>query len=98
MGSRVKGVFFARLELTGHKDEAREASRSIVERFEKAGVPLGLLDRDFKPFPQRSNFDLVSVDNVAAGCLLAEHLLKLGARRIAFGGMPAFPPTAEAGI
>jgi LacI family transcriptional regulator len=96
--NRVTGVFFAPFELTGHKDEAREASRSIVERFEKAGVPLVLLDRDFKPFPRRSNFDLISVDNVAAGCLLAEHLLKLGSRRIAFVAMPDIPPTVEARI
>jgi DNA-binding LacI/PurR family transcriptional regulator len=94
----VAGVFFAPFELTGHKEEAREASRSILERFERSGVPVVLLDRDFKPFPQRSNFDLVSVDNVAAGWLLAEHLLKLGCRRIAFVAMPDMAPTVEARI
>ena len=96
--NRVMGIFFAPFELSGHKEEARDASRRIVERLEKAGVPVVLLDRDFRPFPQRSNFDLVSIDNVAAGFLLAEHLLKLGCRRIAFVGMPDLPPTVEARI
>jgi len=43
-----------------------------------------LHDRDVSPFPLRGDFDLVGIGNFADGYLLAEHLIKLGARRIAF--------------
>lgn len=92
---RVAGVFFAPFELAEGKEQA---NRRIAERFSKAGVPLVLLDRDLVPFPHRSDFDLVAVDNVAGGCLMAEHLLKLGARRLAFVMMPQAPPTVAARV
>jgi LacI family transcriptional regulator len=92
---RVAGVFFAPFELAHEKEEANHL---ITERFSKAGVPVVLLDRDLVPFPMRSNFDLVASDNLAGGCLLAEHLYKLGCRRLAFVAMLPYPPTIEARI
>lgn len=92
---RVAGVFFAPFDLT---DAKAEANRRIAERFGKAGIPVVLLDRDLLPFPHRSNLDLVAIDNLAAGCLLAEHLFKLGCRRLAFMAVPHFPPTVDARI
>ena len=78
---RVTGVFFAPLELTVGKDAINQ---SISDRFSEAGIPVVLLDRDLHPFPRSSRFDVVGLDNVAAGYLLAEHLIKLGCQRIAF--------------
>lgn len=92
---RVRGVFFAPFELTADREKA---NREIAERFRSAGVPIVLLDRDLTPFPQRSEFDLVGIDNVGAGYLLCEHLIKLGCRRIAFVTRPNAAPTVDARI
>ena len=89
---RVSGVFFAPFEATaGNKG----INHSIARRFSNAGIPVVLLDRDSTPFPQRSEFDLVTSDNSAGGRLLAEHLLKLGCQRLAFVARPNFPSTVE---
>lgn len=89
---RVMGVFFAPFELTEGQDKV---NRDISERFSEAGIPVVLLDRDLAPFPHRSAFDLVGLDNVAAGYLLAEHLIKLGNRRIVFVARPLSAPTVD---
>jgi DNA-binding LacI/PurR family transcriptional regulator len=91
----VAGVFFAPEEW-GLADPAE--SRRIAERLSEAGIAVVLLDRDFEPFPQRSSFDLVGVDNLAAGYLAAEHLLKLGCRRIAFLARPHSAVSVDARI
>lgn len=77
----VSGVFFAPLELTPEHDRI---NRAIVSEFDKARVPVVLLDRCILPFPKRSRYDLVGIDNRRAGYEITEHLLKLGCRRIAF--------------
>lgn len=89
----VAGVFFTPFE---HVDGQEEVNQRIADRFAKAGVPVVLLDRDVRPFPRRSTFDLVGIDNVAGGCLIAEHLIKLGARRLAFVARPNSAPTVNA--
>lgn len=89
---RVTGVFFAPFELTVGQDEI---NRSISERFSEAGVALVLLDRDLAAFPQSGRFDVVGLDNVAAGYLLAEHLIKLGCKDVAFVMRPLSAPTVE---
>jgi DNA-binding LacI/PurR family transcriptional regulator len=89
---RVTGVFFAPFELTVGKDEI---NRTIADRFSEAGIPVVLLDRDLLPFPQSSHFDVVGLDNVAAGYLLAQHLIKLGCKQIAFVVRPLSAPTVE---
>lgn len=91
----VSGVFFAPFEkMTGQE----EINVQIADRFARAGVPLVLLDRDLLPFPRRSHFDLVGIDNLAGGCLLAEHLIKLGCERLAFVAQPLSAPTINARI
>ena len=57
-----------------------------------------LLDRDLQSFPNRSDFDLVGIDNMAGGFLLADHLLKLGCERICFVARPLSAPTVDARI
>jgi LacI family transcriptional regulator len=91
----VAGVFFAPFEHTPDRDPA---NRRIVEKFRLAGIPLILLDRDLGPFPHRSPYDLVGIDNFAGGYLLAEHLIKLGAKRLAFVTRPLSAATVHARI
>ena len=89
----VNGVFFAPFE---HTTDNQAANRRITERLSHAGVPVVLLDRDICTFPQRSDYDLVGIDNFAGGYLLAEHLIKLGARRLAFFTRPYSATTVDA--
>jgi len=92
---RVAGVFFAPYELVKEKEQT---NREMAVMLREAGIPVVLLDRDLTPFPTRSDFDLVGIDNVAGGYLLAEHLLKLGCTRIHFVARPLSAPTVEARI
>lgn len=92
---RVNGVFFAPFELIPRREEA---NREIAERLRMAGIPVILIDRDLGPFPKRSDFDLVGLDNMAAGFLLAEHFLKLGCERFAFVARPNSASTVDARI
>jgi len=86
----VAGVFFAPLELTEDKDRV---NRSVIASMEAAKIPIVLLDRDIVAYPQRSRFDLVGIDNRRAGFLIANHLIKLGCRRIDFLSRPDSAPT-----
>jgi DNA-binding LacI/PurR family transcriptional regulator len=90
---RVAGVFFAPLELAPAKDEV---NRRIAEALDDARIPVVLLDRTVVPYPHRGHHDLVGIDNRRAGYLVTEHLLGLGARRIAFVGLPNAAATVEA--
>ena len=64
----------------------------------EAGIPVVLLDRDLTRFPMRSDFDLVCTDNFAGGFMLAEHLIKLGCRKIHYVARPLSAPTVDARI
>ncbi len=95
LGKDLSGVFFAPIELV---DGGDEASHRIVAKFKKAGVPVVLLDRDLVPFPQRSNYDLVGIDNRRAGYVITKHLIDRGCRRIAFVARPNSAYTVAARI
>ena len=95
VSKKVSGVFFAPLELTPQKDTI---NRSIAEVLDKAEIPVVLLDRDLVPYPQRSRYDLVGIDNRRAGYVITAHLLRCGCRRVVFLGRPASAPTVEARI
>jgi len=91
----VAGVFFAPFE---HRADREDANRRIIDRLRTAGIPVVLLDRDIGPFPHRSPLDLVGIDNFAGGFLLAEHLIKLGARRLGYVTRPLSASTVDARI
>ena len=76
----VAGVFFAPLEFSSRQD----VNSRILSALRKAKVPVVLLDRDFTNYPDRSNYDLVSLNNRRAGYVVTEHLVRQGAARIAF--------------
>ncbi len=91
----VTGVFFAPLEYTKEKDAV---NRELLERLRQSGIPVVLLDRDIAPYPKRSDFDLVSLDNFQAGFMVAEHLIRLGCRKLRFVARPGSAPTVDARI
>ena len=90
---QVSGVFFAPLELTVEKDGVNSR---IARHLDDAGIPLVLLDRTVVPYPGRGTHDLVGIDNRRAGYRVTEHLLGLGARRIAFVGVEHAAATVAA--
>jgi LacI family transcriptional regulator len=89
------GVFLAPFERT---DRREEVNQGLAEALRRAGIAVVLLDRDLAGFPARSEFDLVGVDNFAGGFALAEHLLKLGCRHLAFAVRPDSAPTVRARV
>lgn len=95
VSKKVSGVFFAPLELTPQKDTI---NRSIAEVFDSAGIPVVLLDRDLVPYPDRSRYDLVGIDNRRAGYTITTHLLRSGCPRVVFLGRPGSAPTVDARI
>jgi DNA-binding LacI/PurR family transcriptional regulator len=92
---RVSGVFLAPYELVPESDEI---NRRLATLLREAGIPVILIDRDFVSYPFRSDFDLVGIDNIAGGYILAQHLLKLGCRRLHFVAFPRSAPSVNARI
>ena len=95
VASQVTGVFFAPLELTPEKDVI---NRRIADTLDRARIPIVLLDRDLVPYPERSPYDLVGIDNRRAGYAITAHLLARGCRRLVFVGRPRSAPTVDARI
>lgn len=91
----VSGVFFAPFELTRSR---HDVNRRVVEAFDRAGIPVVLLDRDLEAYPNRSHYDVVGIDNRRAGYMVAQHLLDKGCHRIAFLARPSSAPTVDARI
>jgi GntR family transcriptional regulator, arabinose operon transcriptional repressor len=48
------------------------------------------------PYPRRGHHDLVGIDNRRAGYVITEHLIRAGARRIAFVARPNTAATVDA--
>jgi GntR family transcriptional regulator of arabinose operon len=95
ISQKVAGVFFAPLELTSDKDAA---NRRLARALDRAQIPFVLLDRCFLRYPERSQHDLVGVDNRRAGYLATSHLVELGARRLVFFGEEFAANTVDARI
>lgn len=92
---KVAGVFFAPFEHLPHKEEI---NRNLAESLRQAGIVVTLLDRDLSGLPNRSEFDLVGIDNFAGGYLLADHLWKLRCRHPIFVARPLSAPTVDARV
>lgn len=85
------GVFFAPIEFV---DEA-ETNAHILDELSRAGIPVVLLDRDATPFPGRSHYDLVGIDNVRGAVVLTQHLIAAGRKRICFLARRHSAPTVD---
>jgi DNA-binding LacI/PurR family transcriptional regulator len=93
VANNVAGVFFAPLELTDGKDAVNQR---IADMLRSAGLPLVLIDRDLVPYPERSQHDLIGIDNRRAGYVLTEHMIDRGCRRLIFVGRHRSAPTCLA--
>ena len=78
---RVAGVIYQPLE---YSENSEAVNRRVLSAFTRAGIPVVLLDGDIVPYPARSEYDLVSIDNIAAGETIAAHLMERGAKNIYF--------------
>ncbi|MFP4300520.1 MAG: substrate-binding domain-containing protein [Spirochaetaceae bacterium] len=85
VSSGVSGVFFAPVEFSS---KAREINEAVIALFSQAEIPVVLIDTDYVPFPGRSAYDLVGIDNFRGGYVVTEHLLETGAGRVDFLARP----------
>lgn len=93
IAQKVAGVFFAPLEFSADR---RAANLRVVGALKKAQIPVVLLDRCLEEFPQRSEFDLVGIDNHRAGALVTDHVLRAGAVRPVFVSRAGSGATVQA--
>ena len=89
---RVAGVVLEPIELT---ENTAVTTTEVLSILQKARIPIVLIDRDVVMPPLRSSFDLVGIDNVRAGYMLAAHLISRGARRIHVLCRPNSAPTCR---
>lgn len=88
----VDGVFFQPLELV---EGAPDISREAVDILTSSGIPIVLIDADYAPFPERSPYDLIGIDNIRAAYRATWHLCAQGARRVDFVSRPFTAVTAQ---
>ena len=58
-----------------------EINPVVLGMFDRKKIPVVLLDCDIVPFPQRSGYDVVGVNDLEAGARIANHLLSVGAKK-----------------
>ncbi|MDR1719029.1 MAG: GntR family transcriptional regulator [Dysgonamonadaceae bacterium] len=78
---RVDGIFFAPIERVNN---SADINLHICNKIKEANIPLILIDRDIKKLPERSDFDVIGLDNFSAGCIMAQHLIDAGCEVIYF--------------
>ena len=77
----AKGVVFTPLAIDG---DWNALNRNALAEFKAAGVAVVLLARDIVEYPQRSEWDVVGMDDINAGYLVGKHLANEGCHRVAF--------------
>ena len=70
-----------------------EINPVVLEMFDRKKIPVVLLDCDVVPFPERSRYDVVGVNDLEAGARIANHLLSVGAKNIHFLIGKLYPTT-----
>lgn len=95
IAQKVSGVFFAPVEFSPGR---HDSNHKIVAALDNARIPVVLLDRCLEPYPRRSRYDLVGIDNRRTAFIATEHLIKAGAKRLVFFGRPNSAPTVDARI
>ena len=80
--ARAEGVIFRPYV----SEEFAAANREVVHICQRAEISVVLIDSDITRPPERSDCDLVAVNNIDAGRRIADHLHQRGYRQIAFLG------------
>ena len=88
---KVSGIFFQPLQFLR---DSEKVNRGILKLFKSVGTPVVLIDSDFLSPPNRSEYDLVGVDNTGIGYALAKHVIAAGAKRIMYFSNPLPAPTS----
>ena len=91
----VAGVFFAPLEFS---PASAEVNARVMKLLHSRGIAVVLLDRRPEEAGGRRTCDLVGIDNHRAGYLAAEHLCRLGARRVGFVRLEGQASTVKARV
>jgi LacI family transcriptional regulator len=92
----AKAVVFTPLSIDGAWDVL---NRNVMAEFKAANVPGVLLGRDIVQYPERSDWDLLCMDDMNAGYLLGKHLVAEGCRRIVYMCSQArFPQLRQRGL
>ena len=81
VSDNVSGVIFQPLEFL---EDAEEINRQVLEVFDRAKIPVVLIDNDIVPSPQRSRYEVVSVNSFDIGRRMAAHLVEAGAKGVCF--------------
>ena len=89
---KVSGVFYA--PMFGNTDDPG-VDESILKHLTDAGIAVVLLDRDYKVFPTRSKYDLVSVDHLTGQLQVAEYLINAGYEELTYLQWPGITDSLE---
>jgi DNA-binding LacI/PurR family transcriptional regulator len=92
IAKKVDGIFFSPLERVSG---SYSLNLQICKKIKDANIPLILIDRDVLTYPEHSEFDVVSLDNFNAGCIMAQHLLDAGCEVIHFLQRPYSASSVE---
>ena len=92
---KIAGVLLEPVDLV---PDSYEASSKVLAILSERDIPVVLLDRDYLPFPQRSLYDLVGIDNMSSGYRVAQHMIACGAKRLRFLTHPNYANTIRGRI
>lgn len=92
---KIAGVLLEPVDLV---PDSCEASKKVLSILAARKIPVILLDRDYLPFPQRSRYDLVGIDNMESGYKIAMHMIGKGAKRLRFLTHPNYANTIRGRI
>lgn len=81
VNQRVAGVVLQPLAFLRAPERV---THEILGLFEKADIPVVLIDRNISPGRDPMRHDFVGIDNFSAGRALGEHMLERGAKRVRF--------------
>ncbi|MES2308554.1 MAG: substrate-binding domain-containing protein [Verrucomicrobiota bacterium] len=82
--SKIEGLFFVPF-YDFHKASTLDPFNQVfLDHIRNANIPVVFLDFGMEPFPQQSDYDLVSSDHFQGGYLLGKHLLQKSPKKICF--------------
>lgn len=79
--NNVHGIFFIPIEFHPF---AAEINELILDKLLQCNIKVVLIDSDLASYPNRSTYDLVGIDNIAASYEVTRHLLKNNTHRVDF--------------